>query len=454
VQKLVVFRGDAVEKELRLGRGTVRIGRDNRNDLVLEDPSKGVSRFHAELRLDAGRYVVVDLKSRNGVWMNEERIKGKVALALGVPVTLGPYELVLEDDVSTGDFDVVTPPLNQHTVVNAASVNRKDASGGRPASRSQSMRSPVTATKRQALVWGSAAAVLIVCGILFAEGMHIYRQTRKPPLSSQAAVTEVTQEPPLPPVDPIKEQVNEHLTAAHEQMNAGDYEGALRDHIEPALELASDNAEALELKQSAEAAIAAAPPPPSPKTIRTTTTVPPTPAEPEAPGIPRRSSEANVDYTARVKRIEVDFNEGKSSLDKKDYAAALSHFRAVDREQPKYQGVDQLMTDTKNKQQKAFEEAMDGGSKNEQAGKLHDARVWYLTASHVDPASTTARDKAETLRTRTVADARNLDTRASFSRKAGETESAVRYYQQIVDLLLPGDDLFDNAKRELEALKR
>ena len=64
-----------------------------------------MSRFHAEVRAEAGTYFIVDLKSRNGVWMNGRRIKEKAALALGVPVTVGAFELALEDDVSTGEFD-------------------------------------------------------------------------------------------------------------------------------------------------------------------------------------------------------------------------------------------------------------------------------------------------------------------------------------------------------------
>ena len=100
--KLVIFRGDAVENEIHLAGRTLRIGRDNANEIILDD--KSVSRFHAEVRADGGTYFIVDLKSRNGVWLNGQQIKGKTALALGVPVTLGAYELALEDDVSSGEF--------------------------------------------------------------------------------------------------------------------------------------------------------------------------------------------------------------------------------------------------------------------------------------------------------------------------------------------------------------
>ena len=105
--KLVIFRGDAVENETRLAGRAVRLGRDTRNDIVLDD--KSVSRFHAEVRAEGDRYFIVDLKSRNGVWVNGQQVKGKTALALGAPVTLGAFELTLEDDVPTGEFDDESP---------------------------------------------------------------------------------------------------------------------------------------------------------------------------------------------------------------------------------------------------------------------------------------------------------------------------------------------------------
>jgi tetratricopeptide (TPR) repeat protein len=363
---------------------------------------------------------------------------------------------VLEDDVSTTGFDDSAPARNQHTVLNGASVNRTDGSSPK-ATSPQSMRSPGTATKRRALLWFVAAAsVLIVCGVLFTVARHIYRQTH----------TEIVTAPPPPPPPPepspppqpsaedtTRKMVDQHLADARDQMAAGDYTGAVRDHVQPALDLDPGNTDALELKQRAEAAITAAPPTPKPPRV-VTSPVQPVAVEIETPGISRRANEAYADYTVRAKRIEVDLAEGKSSLDKKDYVAAINRFRAVDREQPRYQGVDLLITDAKNKQQKAFEEAMDNGLQSERAERWKVARQWYQTASHVDPTSTSAREKAETIRNRTFADAKKLETQASLARKIQETETAVRYYQQIVDLLLPGDEMFDNAKKELEALKR
>ena len=63
---------------------------------VLDDPEQVVSRFHAELRPESAGYVLVDLNSQNGTWVNAERVD-RVAMRSGVPVVIGPYELIIED---------------------------------------------------------------------------------------------------------------------------------------------------------------------------------------------------------------------------------------------------------------------------------------------------------------------------------------------------------------------
>jgi len=93
VSKLLIFRGDAVENEVHLAGNTVRIGRDARNDIVLDD--KSVSRFHAEVRADAGTFFIVDLKSRNGVWVNGNRTE-HTPLQHGDKIHIGQTDLLFE----------------------------------------------------------------------------------------------------------------------------------------------------------------------------------------------------------------------------------------------------------------------------------------------------------------------------------------------------------------------
>ncbi|GAB4311226.1 MAG: hypothetical protein Kow0059_01140 [Candidatus Sumerlaeia bacterium] len=59
-------------KELSFDKPTITIGRHPSNDVVLDDEL--VSRFHAELEADDARLVILDLGSRNGVFVNEDKV--------------------------------------------------------------------------------------------------------------------------------------------------------------------------------------------------------------------------------------------------------------------------------------------------------------------------------------------------------------------------------------------
>jgi len=452
VPKLVIFRGDAVESEVRLAGSTVRIGRHTRNDIVLDDSLNGVSRFHAEIRAEGGAYVIVDLNSRNGVWINGRRIKEKAALGLGVPVTVGAFELALEDDASTGEFD--EPLVNQPTVVSAPAGDHRGGPSG-SGTRSRSMRSPVAANKRQMLLWsGGAVTLLVMCAVTFAVVRY---KTRPAPIVARVEpppvlLQEPAPPPPAPAEDPKKIEIEQHLAGARTQMTLGDYSGALRDHLQPVLELEPENKDALELKRQADETIAAAAL--EKRVPRTVAKPEPAATEVETQGIPRRSNELYTDYLTRVKRIQVNLNEGKSSLEKQDFALALARVRLVERDQPRYPGLDSLIDDANSKQQSALQVAMNGGQANEQAGKVKEARQWYQRAMEIDPGSTSAREKNASLLSRMNTDATKLFDKATLALKLQDREGAIRQLQQILDLMLPGDEIREKAAKQLEALKR
>src|SRR5690349_14248951 len=93
--KLIIFRGETQVQEHELKEQTVRIGRGAQNDVVLEDPGKGVSRHHAEIRFEGGRYTLVDLESQNGIWVSGTRVPS-VVLQPGVTAALGPFRLMMQ----------------------------------------------------------------------------------------------------------------------------------------------------------------------------------------------------------------------------------------------------------------------------------------------------------------------------------------------------------------------
>ena len=70
---LELMDGSDVSPFFRLDADTARIGRTQNNDIILPDPN--VSRVHARITHRDGRYFVEDLDSRNGTWVNEQRVR-------------------------------------------------------------------------------------------------------------------------------------------------------------------------------------------------------------------------------------------------------------------------------------------------------------------------------------------------------------------------------------------
>ena len=73
----------------------VLLGRSRECEVVIADPN--VSRRHAELRQDGGRWVIADLGSTNGVKVNGRRVD-RAELDPGDRITLGVTELTFELD--------------------------------------------------------------------------------------------------------------------------------------------------------------------------------------------------------------------------------------------------------------------------------------------------------------------------------------------------------------------
>ncbi len=74
-----------------IGRTALRIGRMSDNDVVVHHAH--VSRYHAEVRNDGGRAVLVDLGSTNGTMLNGRRTDTTAALTHGDKITLGDITL-------------------------------------------------------------------------------------------------------------------------------------------------------------------------------------------------------------------------------------------------------------------------------------------------------------------------------------------------------------------------
>ncbi|MBQ0924367.1 MULTISPECIES: glycogen accumulation regulator GarA [Saccharopolyspora] len=88
---LVVKRGPNAGSRFLLDRETTSAGRHPDSDIFLDDVT--VSRRHAEFRREGNDFVVVDVGSLNGTYVNREPVDTSV-LANGDEVQIGKFRLV------------------------------------------------------------------------------------------------------------------------------------------------------------------------------------------------------------------------------------------------------------------------------------------------------------------------------------------------------------------------
>jgi pSer/pThr/pTyr-binding forkhead associated (FHA) protein len=108
IARLVVLSSNFAGQEFPLDKPASVIGRTDDNDVVVNHRS--ISRHHAKIVQEQGRYAVVDLQSSNGVRVNGEEY-GKVELRRGDVVDLGHVRLRFveagEDFVLGRDAEIV-----------------------------------------------------------------------------------------------------------------------------------------------------------------------------------------------------------------------------------------------------------------------------------------------------------------------------------------------------------
>ncbi|MFY9908073.1 MAG: FHA domain-containing protein [Terriglobales bacterium] len=87
---------DKVLQELLLAGGTVTIGRQPDNVFRIDNPA--VSGHHARVSAEGDQYVIEDVESFNGTYVNGQRIS-KVVLKHGDNVTIGKHTIEFRDEV-------------------------------------------------------------------------------------------------------------------------------------------------------------------------------------------------------------------------------------------------------------------------------------------------------------------------------------------------------------------
>src|ERR1700761_9758741 len=118
---IVVNEKGGEQKRLEFDKPEVTIGRVQGNDIVL--PKGNVSKRHARIVLKDGKFIIVDLKSTNGTYVNGRKITSPLVVKDSDKIYIGDF-IVGVDESATGEPDgaseTTTPPPNNDRVASAS----------------------------------------------------------------------------------------------------------------------------------------------------------------------------------------------------------------------------------------------------------------------------------------------------------------------------------------------
>jgi hypothetical protein len=511
VARLVIYSSGVVNQTVELTGQNIRIGRASSNDVVLFDPAQAVSRFHAELRCEDSRYILLDLNSANGTWVSDHRIQ-RIVLGTGTVAEIADYRLVLE-----ADPDETTAPPSFRADVESGHASAPRAFSGtlvvsalptpqeptspaplppEPAPPAPAAPPPVPMPSaapvpvppvpalqpaRPSLPVPTAAAADSppVAGRVGARGgargdggsslsVRLARQPRALVVSVFALVTLV--------VGVIGIIVGgEFLLSSPDGSNRHAQEqGRARQNAAPATPAVPP---AIAPPPTAEVPAAmppSAPPPltPAPPVVPTPRPAdrsrdrvnpePPAPAtvRPDSPpvsaGLTRRAGESQADFLMRAQRLQGTYSEAMAALQAKDFPGALTLFERLEKEQPGLLDVPARLGESREglreSKRVAAQASLTAAASAEQRGDFVEAQREYQRALDADPVS----GADEALR-RVRAQMKSLGD-AAFKRAKtydamSRTEDAIAQYERAAQLLPPDDPNRKAAKERLDILR-
>lgn len=110
ILKLTMRQGPRPNQVFELYKEVHTIGREAGNDILINDPQ--VSRHHARLTLQDSEYLLEDLGSTNGSYINGRRVTEPALIAAGDMLGLGDtIVLAITGPVDAGATQVAHPPM-------------------------------------------------------------------------------------------------------------------------------------------------------------------------------------------------------------------------------------------------------------------------------------------------------------------------------------------------------
>lgn len=175
--QLEITQGENTGDKFKLKFDT-KLGRERDNDIVLLDAK--VSRYHAQITLEGGQWVLSDLNSANGTLVNDIAIAGPVALQSGDRLRVGETELKF---TFPGQPEATSAP--PQTLTEPAPAAAMPSPAPQPVAPASTAR-----TTPPRLAWIAGGLILLVC---FAAVLVIYLASNRFAGSETAVV-----EDPIP----------------------------------------------------------------------------------------------------------------------------------------------------------------------------------------------------------------------------------------------------------------
>src|SRR5687768_9799852 len=158
---VVITEKGGAQRRMEFDKNEVTIGRVQGNDIIL--PKGNVSKRHSRIVLKDNRFIVVDLKSTNGTYVNGRKITSPLVVKAGDKIYIGDFILTLEEGQAAYDEPMATPPPPSVPAVSLpepetplpspASVSpRRRSEGVPPPLRSQPLSAPASPPLAQAPV--------------------------------------------------------------------------------------------------------------------------------------------------------------------------------------------------------------------------------------------------------------------------------------------------------------
>jgi predicted component of type VI protein secretion system len=141
----------------------ITIGRDSTNGVAINDAE--VSRRHARLNFQGGKYVLEDLGSTNGTFVNGQRLAGPVVLKPGDVVSLGEQIVLMYDAINVDPGATMAAPRRSVHAAPAAAPAQASVPGY-PAPPPAA--APATRNNRLPIIIGVGVLLfLCACGAFF-----------------------------------------------------------------------------------------------------------------------------------------------------------------------------------------------------------------------------------------------------------------------------------------------